>query len=153
MSECCWASAGAAAAAGAATAMAIMLTAFLLLLLRQCCCSQAVSRQTRLQLVPAPPNPNRIPPCPGSLRQPGRSRRTCPARLALTRCCRRRCRSSDIDGIGVGCCRRRRCRLRGDGDGDGVGMLTPPPLARRRRRNWCQKADGVASASPVTALV
>jgi hypothetical protein len=47
-----------------------MLTASLLQLLLQCCCSQAVSRQTRMQLVPAPPNANRIPPG-RSLRWPG----------------------------------------------------------------------------------
>ncbi len=64
-------------------------------------------------------------------------RRTGPARLALTRCCRRRFRS-------------------GDGDYIGVGMPPPPlpPLERRWRRWWCRNADAAATgAETATELV
>ncbi len=111
-----------------------MLTALLLPLLRQCCCSQAVSRQTGLQMVPAPTNPNQIPPGHGSLRLPGRSSRTGQARLALTRCC---------------CC----CRRSSDGDGIGVGMPPPPPPHQAESFHTlsdtaCALSSAVASFSP-----
>jgi hypothetical protein len=94
--------------------------------------NQAVTRQTLLQLVPdppipnwAPPDPNRAPPDPNrgppGLDPARKPSRTSLGRLALTRCCRSRCRSCDGDCIG---CRCRSCRRwRGEGDGGGVGML------------------------------
>jgi hypothetical protein len=109
--------------------------------------NQAVTRQARLQLVPAPPDPNQAPPNP--TRAPPDPNRAPPGpdparkpspiglgRLALTSCCRSRCRSGDDDCIGV-------------------GMSPSPllPLARRRRRRWCRNADGVVSAAPATVLL
>ncbi len=123
--------------------------------------NQAVTWQTRLQLLPAPPDPNRappdpnrappdpnrappdpnlassdpnrVPPGPDPARKPSR---TSLGWLDLTRCCRSRCRS---------------------GDGEGVGVWMPlsplPPLVRRRRRRWCRNADGVVAAAPATVLL
>ncbi len=115
-----------------------MLTALLLPLLRQCCYSQAVSRQTLLQMVPAPPNPNRITPRPGSLRRrrPGRSSRTGPARLALTRYCRRRCRSGD-----------------GDSDGIGVRRSECSRCSRRRAESLHTPSDTLASCTLSSAVL
>ncbi len=109
--------------------------------------SQAVTRQTLLQLVPAPPDPNQVPPdpsrappdpsrappCPDPARKPSWSG---PGRLALIRCCHRRCQSGDGDCIGVG-----------------MPPSPLPPLAQWRQRRWCRNADGVVAAAPATVVL
>ncbi len=89
--------------------------------------NQAVTWQTRLQLVPAPPDPNQAPPGPDPARKPSRIGL---GQLALTRCCR--CESCDSDCIGVGMPPSPLPR-RGDGDGNGVRMLTASLLSLQRR--------------------
>jgi hypothetical protein len=109
--------------------------------------NQAVTRQTRLQLVHrAPPDPNRAPPDPN--RAPPDPNRAPPGpdpapkpsriglgRLALTRCCRSGCQSGAAaagDCIRVG-------RPPSPLPRRPVGVDPMLPLPERRRRSWCRR--------------
>ena len=108
--------------------------------------NQAVTRQTRLQLVPtppdqdqappypnrAPPDPNRAPPGPDPAPKPSRIGL---GRLALTRCCRSGCQSGAAaagDCIRVG-------RPPSPLPRRPVGVDPMLPLPERRRRSWCRR--------------
>jgi hypothetical protein len=95
--------------------------------------SQAVTRQTRLQLVPAPPDPNRAPTQPNRHRPVGVDPLLPPPLPVRRR--RRHCSRRNAAGMQPSpAAMQQECSRR-------VGLQPSPlpPLARRRRRRLCRK--------------